>query len=74
MIRPKRKSFIKIILHEQLFSVIYFLAIFLIYSIIFELASFYLLIESLKYLWPLIVFGGVVILINAWRSWRIYNR
>lgn len=73
MSRHKPKTFLRIFFHEQFISLVYFVSVFLIYSILFELASLSLLIETLRYLWPLIVLGGVLVFVNLLRTWRIYK-
>ncbi len=74
MIRVKNKKRINILFREQLTSIAYFVSLFLIYTILFELASLSFLIETLKYLWPLLIVGGLLVLVNLWRTWLILRK
>jgi hypothetical protein len=74
MRRLKQKTFLAIIFKKQLTSLAYFVLVFVVYLILFYLASLSLLIETLKYLWPAIVIGGILIFLNFIRAWWTYKK
>jgi len=74
MLRPKQKSLLTILFQTQVTSVVYIVFVFISYFIFFELASISMLIEVLKYLWPAMVFGGVLIFVNLLRAFAIYKK
>lgn len=73
MRRQKKISLLHALFREQLSSLVYFILIFVIYLIIFYWSTLSILIESLKYLVPLVSVGGVIVIINIVRAWMIYR-
>jgi len=74
MLHPKHKPIFRLFIYRQATSLLYFVLLFLIYFVLFEFASLSLLIGALKYLSPLLVAGVVLIILNLWRAWVIYQR
>lgn len=74
MRRLKNKSLIEIIFQQQFTTLLYFIFVFIVYVILFYLASLSLLIETLKYLLPAIILGIIIMISNFYRGWRIYRK
>lgn len=74
MPRRRQKSLGLIIFQEQFYSLVYLIFVFVTYLILFYWAPLALLIETLRYLFPLIIGGGALVFINLWRAWRIYKK
>jgi hypothetical protein len=74
MRRHRQKSLGLIIFQEQFSSLVYLISVFVIYLMLFYWASLSLLLETLRYLFPLMIGGGVLIFFNLFRAWRMYKK
>lgn len=53
---------------------LYAIAVVGVYTLIFFYASFNTLLMTLQYLWSIMVFGGLLFLLEAFLAWRHFRR